>query len=141
MTSSEASHNTPGDPLESLLIDAAEVNRAEIANALRDIVAIDSTTGAVVFRPSSRRLTTKQRVLAYLLGRKVSFLLNRIETEAAQPKTIIEETGIATGTVHPKLKELREARIVSQESDGAYWVAAHQVHDALDTIKSEGGSS
>lgn len=128
------------DPLESLLIDAAEVDRAAIANTLRDLVAIDSATGNVVFRPSAR-LNSKQKILAYLLGRKVSRLLGKIDVEAVQPKTIISDTGLASGTVHPKLKELREERAVSQESDGAYWIAPFQLHHALEMVKVEGDSS
>ena len=139
MTSSQDPPAQP-DPLASLLIDAAEVDRAAIANTLRDLVAIDSTTGSVVFRPGAR-LNSRQKILAYLLGRKVSHLLGKIEIEAVHPKTIISDTGLASGTVHPKLKELREDRIVSQESDGAYWIAPFQLHNALATVKVEGDKS
>lgn len=139
MTSTN-SDQSPADPLESLLIDAAEVDRAAIANALRDLVAIDSKSGNIVFRPSAR-LQSKQKILAYLLGRKVSKLLGKIEVEAVSPKTIIADTGLASGTVHPKLKELREERAVSQESDGAYWIAPFQLHYALEMVKTEGDSS
>jgi len=129
------------DPLESLLIDSAQVNRAEIANALQDLVAIDSNTGAVVFRHGSKRLGAREKVLAYLLGRKVSYLLDKIEVEGATPKTIIEETGIASGTVHPTLKGLREDRLVSKDADGGYLLEQQQISDAIAKIGKQGDSS
>lgn len=137
MTSSQEAQS-PSDPLESLLIDAAEVDRNRIADTLKDLIAIDANSGSVVFRPTSRRLDARQKILCYLLGRKVSYLLNRSESEAAKPKTVIEETGMASGTVHPALKGLRENRLVSQAEDGAYLVAGHQIHDALELIRAEG---
>ena len=128
------------DPLESLLIDSTAVNRAEIAQALKDIVAIDSKTGVVVFRHGSKGLAAREKVLAYLLGRKVSYLLDRIEIEGATPKTIIEETGIASGTVHPTLKGLREDRLVAQDSDSGYLIAQHQIADAIGKLTKQGDS-
>lgn len=129
------------DPLESLLIDAAQVNRAEIAEVLRDIIAIDSKTGGVVFRYGSKGMAARDKIIAYLLGRKVSHLLEKIQVEGAKPKTIIEDTGIAAGTVHPSLKELREDRLVSQDADGGYLVAQHQLSDAINKISKPGDSS
>jgi hypothetical protein len=139
MTSSQ--ENQPSsDPLETLLIDAREIDRAEIAATLQDIVGIDSVSGAVVFRPSSRRLGAREKLLAYLLGRKVAHLLDKIEVEGAKPKIIIADTGIAAGTVHPTLKELRENKLVLQDSAGGYLVAQHQLRDVLAKIKNEGDS-
>ena len=137
-----ANHDqSAADPLESLLIDSTAVNRAEIAQALKDIVAIDSNTGAVVFRHRSKGLAAREKVLAYLLGRKVSYLLEKIEVEGATPKTIIAESGIASGTVHPTLKGLREDRLVSQDSDSGYFIAQHQIADAIAKISKQGDSS
>lgn len=136
MTSSDHDQSA-ADPLESLLIDSTAVNRAEIAQALKDIVAIDSNTGAVVFRHGSKGLTAREKVHAYLLGRKVSYLLEKIEVEGAMPKTIIEDTGIAPGTVHPTLKALREDKLVSQDAEGRYLVAQNQIADAIAKISKQ----
>lgn len=137
MTSAD-NDQSAADPFESLLIDSAEVNRAEIAQALQGIIAIDSKTGSVLFAHGSKRLAAREKLLAYLLGRKVSYLLDKIKVEGATPKAIIEDTGITSGTVHPTLKGLRDDRLVSQDAEGGYLVAQHQIADAIAKISKQG---
>jgi hypothetical protein len=40
-----------------------------------------------------------------------------------------------SGTINPKLKELRESRLVSRTAAGSYLVASHQLYDAIDDVK------
>lgn len=123
------------DPLQGLLLDADEVDRARLAAALQDILGIDTKTGRVVPKPGYTRLTTRQKVIAYLLGKKVAYLLGKSDSETAAAKEIPLETGLPKGTVGPKLKELSEARLVSQTDSSEYYVGPHQVGLALDDLK------
>jgi len=123
------------DPLSDLLLDAAEVDRARLARALRDILGVDTESGCVVPKPGFSNLSTRNRVLAYLLGKKAAMLLGKAESEAVSPKDIPGETGMPSGTVYPKLKELREARLVSQTESSAYYVASHQILKALGELE------
>lgn len=122
------------DPLTDLLLDASEVDRAQLATALGDILGIDTSSGRVVLKPGFNRLSARHKVLAYLLGRKVAMLLGKADSEEVAPKDISRETGIPSGTVHPKLKELREAHLVSQTDSSEYYVAPHQMLQALDAL-------
>ena len=70
-----------------------------------------------------------------MLGQKASVLLGKSELESVAPKIIPEATGIPSGTVYPKLKELKEDRIISQVDDSSYYVASHQLQSAIDEIK------
>jgi len=123
------------DPLSDLLLDAVEVDRARLAGALRDILGVDVNSGRVVLNPGFSQLSTRHKVLAYLLGRKAAVLLDKAETEAVAPKDIAGETGMPPGTVHPKLKELREDRLVSQTESSEYFVAPHQLLQAISELE------
>lgn len=126
---------TEEDPLAELLLDAEEVDRARLARGLKGILGIDTETGRIVIKPGFTALNSRQKILAYLLGRKAAFLLGVSESEAVTPKEIPDETGLPSGTVHPTLKGLRESRSVSQVQGGAYFLGAHQVLDALEAIE------
>jgi len=125
------------DPLSDLLLDASQVDQARLASALQDILGVDTTTGHVVMKPGFGRLTTRNKVLAYLLGRKAAVLLGKADAEAATPKTICTDTGMPSGTVNPKLRELRRYRLVSQTELSEYYVAPHQVAQAIQRLHGE----
>ena len=127
------------DPLEELLLDAEEVDRSRVTAALRDFVGIDKTSSRVVPKPRFSRLSARQKLLVSLLGTKAAALLGRAEAEGIQPKEMAAITGLPKGTVHPTLKELREKRLVSQDEEGAYFVAPAQLADALEELEAESG--
>ena len=126
------------DPLEDLLLDAAEVDRARLADALREVLGIDGTSGKIVPKPGYNSLKTRQKVLSYLLGMKVAVLVKKVTDELVLPKDIQEATGLPQGTVNPKLKELKEAKLVTRDKAGKYYVAQHQLSAALEDMKKGG---
>lgn len=123
------------DPLEELLLDADEVDRTRLAEALRDVLGIDTKTGKIVQKPGYNRLKTRHKVLAFLLGIRVASLLGKAKEESVQAKEIQDETGLPKGTVNPKLMELKEAKLITQDKAGKYYVAPHQIALALDDMK------
>jgi len=125
------------DPLSDLLLDASEVDRARLSKALGDILGIDTKSGQVVLKPGFSRLSARNKLLAYLLGRKAAVLLDRAEVESVAPKDIPQDTGMPSGTVHPKLRELLEDHLVSQTESSEYYVARHQVLQAISELEKE----
>ena len=125
------------DPLEALLLDADEVDRARLASALAGVLGLDTKTGRVVLKPGFAHLDVRRKILAFLLGQKVAVLLGKADNEQVAPKDLIGSTGMPSGSVHPALKDLREKRVVSVTNSGAYYVAAHQVDVCLALV--EGG--
>lgn len=115
------------DPLSSLLLNAEEVDRASIARALKDYVGVDNTSGKIILKASFDKLGARQKLIAYLLGKKVAKLLAKIDIELSSPKDIQIETGIPKGTVNPKLRELVESRLISQTKDGEYFIESYQI--------------
>ena len=119
------------DPLADLLLNAAEVDRARLSSALSDILGVDTESGRVVIKPGFSRLSARNKLLAYLLGRKAAVLLGKADIEAVAPKDIQQETGMPTGTVNPKLRELLQDRLVSSTKSSEYYVAPPQLNQAI----------
>lgn len=125
------------DPLENLLLDAQEVDRALLARALQDVLGIDKVTGKLILQPRFNKLSARQKVVGYLLGKKVAKLLGKIEDEGTSPKDITLETGIPKGTINPKLRELFDDHLVSQTKEGEYYVQSHQIHSCVAELEKQ----
>jgi len=125
------------DPLTHLLLDASEVDRAQLSRALSESLGIDAGSGRVVLKPGFSRLSSRNKLLAYLLGRKVAVLLDKADDEPAAPKEISEETGMPSGTVSPKLRELLRERLVSTTESSEYYVTPAQVLPAIGELEKE----
>lgn len=119
------------DPLKTLFVDSAELDRAAIAQALKGIIGIDPKTREVVPQAGIEPLGARQRILAYLLGCKVAQLLEVVETDGVMPGQVTSAIGTPPGTARPKLRELLETRMVSQDAEGKYYLAHHQVTGAI----------
>jgi hypothetical protein len=120
------------------LLDADKVDRAHLAQALGNLLGVDDESGRVVCKPGFNRLNSRHKLVACFLGRKAAILLGRSEVEEVAPKDIPGETGLPKGTVYPKLKELREARLVSQTASGDYYISPHQVMKAIEDLQKGG---
>jgi hypothetical protein len=122
---------TEEDPLAALLVDDAdEVDRAAIAQALKDRVGVDGKSGRLVVKPGFDALSTRGKVLAYLLGVKVAVLLGKRAEEQVSPKDVVDGTGMPAGSVRPTLSQLLDDRLVVR-TGGEYRVPAHQVGHAI----------
>lgn len=119
------------DPLSSLLTDAGAIDRQAIADALQDVVGIDTASHGVVTKQGFERLTSRQQIMAVLLGVKAAMLLGVSDQDGAGPSTVVSASGIPSGTVRRILRELLAERLVSQSSSGDYTIAHHQVTSAI----------
>ena len=119
------------DPLRRLLVDAAEVDRQAIAEVLEGRVSIDAGSGRLVLMPGYAPLDARRKILLVLLSRKAACLLGVADSEALTNGQLIEQTGVAPGTVAPGLKSLRELRLVGQEANRAYYVPNAQLAAAI----------
>jgi len=103
-------------------LDAAEVDRAMLAEALADRIGIDGTSGRLVLLPGYSGLNTRQKVLCILLAAKAAHLLEVRDGDMMTTKEIVATSGLPHGTVAPRLKELRENHLVDQATDKAYFI-------------------
>jgi len=125
------------DPLSDLLLDAVEVDRERLARVLRNILGIDTKSGQVVLKSGFSQLSARNKVLAYLMGKKAAVLLGKTEIEEVSPIDIVQNTGIPSGTVNPKLRELKTIHLVSQTDASQYYIASHQMLQALAELDKE----
>lgn len=110
------------DPLADLVVDADEIDRAALAHALKNRVAIDRASSRLVIQDGFSSLSAKRKVLALVLAQKAACLLQVSDTETLSYKEIVAQSGIPQGTAAPALKGLKEAHLVSQDATKAYYV-------------------
>lgn len=115
--------------LKQLLTDDNDVNADELFGLLSPFIKISKSNKNIIFLDSTLKHQLKNKLLLFLLGKKVLFLLGQIETDHVKPKDIIEETGISKGSVLPTLKLLKEAKsgsLISSDATG-YYITSYQV--------------
>jgi hypothetical protein len=121
------------DPLDELLVDAAALDRARIAAALKGRVAVDRSTGLVVPQAGFDQLNASQKTLCFLLGKKVASLLGVATDETATPSEVVERTGLPAGTVRPTLTGLFDRHRLAKKGR-TYFLSGTQVSHATDAI-------
>ena len=119
------------DPLTELLVDASEVDKRAIADALKGKLAIDAKTGRLLLISGFNALDSRKKLIAVLLGRKAAHLLGLIDPEGISNKDIAGATGLPPGTVAPSLKSLRELRLVGQDTEKGYLIPNPQLGAAI----------
>jgi hypothetical protein len=123
------------DPLADLLLDAKEVDRARLAQGLAGVLGIDKETGRIVLKPVYNDFDATRKVVGYLLGALAAFLLGKRESESVPPLEMQQQTGMPKGTVNPKLSQLAQQRMVSKTTAGAYYIAPHQIEEAIGVVR------
>jgi DNA-binding transcriptional ArsR family regulator len=119
------------DPLGSLVVDSANVDRGRLATCLQGRMGVDADSGHPVMLDDFRRLgTARAKILCYLLAKKAAVLLGKADVETAGPTEISRALGVPAGTVGRTLRELAEARLVVQDDHRQYLVASHQLLNA-----------
>jgi DNA-binding MarR family transcriptional regulator len=114
--------------LEKLFTDDNDINANELYDLLSPFIKINKTNKSIIFLDSNKQ-SLKNKIILFLLAKKVLFLLEQIETDHIKPKDIIKETGISKGSVLPTLKLLKEAKngsLISTDVDGCY-ITSYQV--------------
>ena len=115
--------------LKQLFTDDNDINATELFDLLSPFIKINKTSKNIIFLDSTLKQSLKNRIVLFLLGKKVLFLLGEIETDRVKPKDIIEETGISKGSVLPTLKLLKETKggsLVTSDNTGCY-ITSYQV--------------
>jgi hypothetical protein len=112
------------DPLDQLFVRTEQVEgeqRAILAQLILPYASINADTGDVHFKATFDDLSTKQKLLLYLLCRlALSTRPNTTFTVAVSPIEIEKATMLPGGTVRPKLTELVKDRIIVKSGEGYY---------------------
>lgn len=123
------------DPLTGLLVDADEVDRKKLFDALKGLIGIDQESGRIVWRDGYQDLTQREKIAAYLLGKKAASLLE-VDDEKASAETVAATTGIESKAARARLSELAKDQVVSR-ANGEYWLEGPQVLTAIGELEGE----
>lgn len=129
------------DPLADLLVDADELDRAGLARALRNRVAIDKASARLQIADGYASLDSKRKLLALLLAQKAAHLLDMSETESLSHSAMVAMSGMPKGTAAPTLKGLKETHLVAQDESKAYYVPNASLLRAIRLFDDNGGAS
>lgn len=115
--------------LKQLFTDDNDINANELFDLLSPFIKINKSDKSIIFLDSALKHSLKNKIILFLLAKKVLFLLKEIETDRVRSTDIIKETGIPKGSVNPTLKLLKETKgssLVTSDKDG-YYITSYQV--------------
>lgn len=104
--------NSP-DPLSGLIVDEAELSRAETAEVLAPYVRFTGA-GELLLQPSFDGLRSDQKVLCVLLALRAAHSLQLREKSGASPAEIESASGLPGGTIRPTLTRLQKSRLLNK---------------------------
>ncbi len=103
------------DPFAKLVRTQEELDNEEkrhLADLLEPYVWVNPAKNTVSFRHDAPNMSPTQRVVAFLLARRVLELINPETIGDVSPRDVEAGTGLPGGTVRPKLLELTEEKIL-----------------------------
>jgi uncharacterized membrane protein (UPF0136 family) len=122
------------DPLAALLVDENDVAREELASGLAPFVQITKQGGLLPLEPFEG-LNSANKVLTLLLAIKAMRMLELRDNERVGPAELTEMSGMAAGTVRPKLSALASNRLIAKDGP-EYWITTLGARKALQVLVS-----
>ncbi|MDP3988148.1 MAG: hypothetical protein Q8P80_03315 [Candidatus Levybacteria bacterium] len=113
------------DPLRQLIVDSEELDKEKLASLILGNLGI-SKNGDAVILPGFTELTTKSKILSFLLAKKAAKVMSLSTDDSASMKEVSQKTGLPEGTVGRELSELKQIRLVSSEQ--GYFVPDYAIH-------------
>lgn len=115
------------DPLRELLVEVVEVDRNKLAEVLKGYIRINSKDGRIIPQESFSELDIRNKILTFLIGRKVSSMLEYEYSEVVSKDEIKFATGIMRGMLTPELIELKTEELISRSKAEGYFVSDKQL--------------
>lgn len=115
--------------LKELVVNEADIAEEDLADALRPYLRFTST-GGLLPEAAFFELTTEQRVLCVLLAVQALRMLGMRDDDEVGPTDIVELSGMAAGSVRPKLSALRKARLATAKA-GKYRIPVPAIRLAM----------
>ena len=113
--------------LKKLFTDDNDLDANELFDLLSPFVKINKANKNIIFLESAEQ-PLKNKIILFLLAKKVLFMLGEIESDRVRSVDIKKETGIPKGSVNPTLKLLKETKgnsLVSSDATG-YYITSYQ---------------
>lgn len=130
-------NNNVNNPLEDLLIDSdTTVDPSMLLGLLQPYTRINKNTNRILLTPEGMKVSSKIKVLLYLLTRKALRLLGLIDMEKASPKEIREnfDNEIPENTVYISVKRLTDSGLLRNENS-KYFIPDFNLHKVQKLIE------
>lgn len=118
--------------LKDLIVDEKAIAQTELATALDPYVRFTGA-GELVLQDEFQSLTAERQVLCLLLAVQAMKILELGDTDQITPAELVELSGMAPGTVRPKLSALAKKRRVSRHG-GSYSLPMHSARRVIDEL-------
>jgi hypothetical protein len=123
--------------LDDLYTDSDGFDADRAAAVLKSLLSIHRETHAVFFKKDAS-LKEEDKVLAYMLVKKLLKSQGAADTSEVSGKEIKKQTSVKSGTVDAAIKKLREDRLITG-SGSNYEIPAHEVDAILDRLDGNNG--
>ncbi len=127
-----------GSILEDLYTDSGGFDEKRAVGALKKLLTIQRGTHAVFFKKGTS-LKEEEKVLAYMLVKKLLKSEGAVETSEVSGKEIKAQTNVKSGTVDAAIKKLREEGLIAG-SGSNYEILAHEADGIVDRLEKRGGA-
>jgi biotin operon repressor len=125
-----------GSILDSLYTDSGGFDEERAGEVLKKLITIQRGTHAVFFKKDTG-LSQEDKVLTYMVVKKLLKSQGAEATGEVSGKEIKEKTGIKSGTVDAAIKKLREDGLITG-SGSSYEIPAHEMDAILDRLGGKG---
>ena len=130
------------DPFDKIFGKPEELDREKreaLASLIEPYAKIDPENGVFFPNQNWNQLSTKLKILAYLLSRLALSSRNPNFPNSVSTKDVENDTELPGGTVRPKLRQLIDDRVVDQNIDGRYYVKSSwiSINNALALFEKE----
>jgi biotin operon repressor len=119
--------------LEELYTDSGGFDAERATAVLKRLLTIQRGSHATFFKKGTS-LTEEDKVLAYMLVKKLLKSEGAAETSEVSGKEIKQQTPVKSGTVDAAIKKLREDGLIAG-SGSNYEIPAHEVEAVVDRLE------
>lgn len=116
-------------PLQSVLVNEAELNEELLANTVTQYTKIGNESGSLVPQSEFNELDARGKLMVALLAEKARHALELVDDEWLTPSEIADMTGVKKGTVYPAIRDLARLGLL-QDEDGEYRVPTVKLEEA-----------
>jgi hypothetical protein len=119
--------------LEDLYTDSGGFDAERAAEVLKQLLTVQRGSHAVFFKKDAA-LKEEDKVLAYMLVKKLLKSEGAIDSSEVSGKEIKQQTNVKSGTVDAAIKKLKTDGLIAG-SGSNYEIPAHEVEGVVDRLE------
>jgi len=126
---------TEEDIIEELFTDTGGIDQDRAVKALKAFIVISRENNEIHFQEEgNKKLTVEEKILAFVLAKKLLKMRNYIESEEISAKEV-KSAGLKSGSVDVGFKVLKEKGGFLMGSGSSYSLPNYKVAEALEKLE------